>query len=701
MKWQKAARLAAVLVGVATIAGVVVTMRTRQAPPAAATVARADPKAVAELSNGRMTQANGMHIPGFIDFKRSFPYEDGTVRFVEPKLTTTRAGREFHLSGLEATIGPKQANMIVTGDVVLKASDGLEARTDEASYSSGEAMVRVPRKIEFAKGRLRGSGIGMTYDEPREVMWLLDQAQITMAPEGGKDPGLRIVAGTAGMARREKYFRFDRGFNATREGRVLSSDSAMAYLTDDEERLKSLELRGSSRIVMSGAIEGGLQSMDARDINLEYAEDGETLEHAVLAGQSVLQLAGATGQAGRRIAGEVIDVTVGPDGAVTSLVARDKVQLSLPASKDTPERVIRAASMDGTGEPGKGLTGARFNRDVEFREQRVGAPPRVARSRTLSLVLGANGGIDDAHFAGGTAFEDGTTRARAMEARYLVAKGQLLLSGALKDQPPTVSDDRLTVEATTIDLTFEGPKMIAKGNVQSVSQPATKGGDTKAGAHVPGLLKDDQPANVTAAALDYDGALDKAIYTGGARLWQKDTAIAAESITVDEKTGDLYARDKNQVRSTLPLEQIDSKTGERTKVNSIASAKDMHYQDAVRRATYTTDAHVNGPPGDLRAVKIELYLVEGGGSLEKAEAYDQVSVVADGRTAKGQRMTYFAAEERYLMTGSPVNIVEQCRDTTCKVLTFFRSTDRVLCDGSEEKRTQTLDGGTCGQAAPK
>ena len=64
-------------------------------------------------------------------------------------------------------------------------------------------------------------------------------------------------------------------------------------------------------------------------------------------------------------------------------------------------------------------------------------------------------------------------------------------------------------------------------------------------------------------------------------------------------------------------------------------------------------------------------------------------------------MTYFAAEERYLMTGSPVSIVEECRETTCKVLTFFRSTDRVLCDGSEEKRTQTLDGGTCGQAAPK
>jgi LPS export ABC transporter protein LptC len=700
VKWQKSARLVMIGVALATIAGVIVTVRKRQAPPGAATVARADRKAVAESSHGRMTQADGMRIPGFIDFTRSFSYEDGTVRFVEPRLTTTRAGREFLLQAKDGTVGPDQANVSVNGDVVLTASDGLQAKTDEATYSSGEAMVRVPRKISFSRGRLTGSGIGMTYDQSRDVMWLLDQVQIAVAPDKGKDPGLNIVAGTAGMARREKYFRFERGFAATREGRKLSADSAMAYLTDDEEKLRSLELRGHSHIEMSGAIEGGLQSMDARDINLEYGADGETLEHAVLAGGGVMQLSGASGQPGRRIAGEVIDVTLDPGGAVTSLVVRDKVEFSFPASKDAPARVIRAVNMNGVGEPGKGLTGAQFNRDVEFREEREGAAPRVVRSRTLSMVLGANGGVDEAHFAGGTRMEDGITRADALEARYLVARGQLLLSGDIKTQPPTVSDDRIRVEATTIDLTFDGPKMIAKGNVQSVSQPAKKG-DPKGETHVPGMLKDDQPANVTAAALDYDGALDKAIYTGGARLWQKDTAIAADTITIDERTGDLFARDANQVRSTLPLEQVDSKTSEKKKVTSIASAKDMHYEDKLRRATYTTDAHVNGPQGDLRAVKIELYLVEGGGSLEKAEAYDQVSLKADARIAKGQRMTYFAAEERYLMTGSPVSITEECRETTGKTLTFYRSVDRVLVDGIEERRTQTLDGGACGQAAPK
>jgi lipopolysaccharide export system protein LptA len=629
VKWQKAARLGFVLVAVATIAGVVFTMRGRRPPAPPAGVTRIDRKAVAESAGGRMTQATGMRIPGFIDYERQFAYEDGSLRFVRPTLTTTRSGRDFTLKGAEATMAPNQEHIAINGDVVLTASDGLNARTDAATYSSGEEMVRVPRRIEFARGRMRGSGIGMTYDQHRDVMWLLKDARITVAPEKGKDPGkdpgLTLEAGTAGMARREHYFRFDKSFKARRERMTMESDSAMAYLSEDEERLETIELRGHSRIVMLDAVEGGLQSMDAADINLDYADDGETLEDASLSGKATIVMMGAGGKPGRRIAGDVIRITLGPDGDATSVVAREKVQFVVPATADVPERIIHARAMEAEGEPGKGLTGARFSRDVEFRESRRDGPPRVARSRTLTVALGADGAVDDAQFAGGTEFEDGATRARALDARYLIAKGQLLLTGEVRQQPPEVSDSRISVTATTITLTFDGPKMKATGAVQSVSQPRKSGSavDTK----VPGLLKDDQPANVTAPALDYDGTAARAIYTGGARLWQKDTAINADTITIDEKTGNLTA--SGQVRSSMPFEQLDTKTNERKKVATIATAKDLHYDDAARRATYTTNAHVFGPPGDLTAVKVEMYLAEGGGSLERVEGYDDVVLKAD------------------------------------------------------------------------
>jgi lipopolysaccharide transport protein LptA len=233
------------------------------------------------------------------------------------------------------------------------------------------------------------------------------------------------------------------------------------------------------------------------------------------------------------------------------------------------------------------------------------------------------------------------------------------------------------------------------------AEPSKQGDAAKHEPKTPGLLKDDQPANVTAANLDYDGEHDKAIYTGSARLWQGDTAIAGDTITIDQTTGDLYASSTSGLmRTTMMLEQLDSKTQQTKKVLTIASAKDMHYEDELRRATYTTNSHVNGPQGDLRGVKIEMYFVEGGGSLERVEAYDDVIIKTDERTTTGNRMTYFAADERYLMKGTPVKAVENCRETACKTLTFWRSTDRILCDGNEQIRTLATSGGTCGTASP-
>jgi lipopolysaccharide export system protein LptA len=751
VKWQRVLRWILVLVAVSTIALVAFSARKRQKHTGGTLVARMDPKAVIESAGGRLLQLSGMKVPGFIDFKKQMVYEDGSMKLLGLKLTTHRSGREFYLSANEGQIAKEQSHVEARGNVVLTASDGLRMSTDEATYSNGEQIVRAPHKVEFSKGAMSGSGVGMTYDQKRDVLWLLDQVDITVAPDKKtNDPGAKITCGSIGFARREKYMRFERDVSIRRGGRTISADAVLAHLTDDEKKVKAWELRGNSHITMSDAAAGGLQAMGSTDMNLTNGPDGETIERALLAGGGAIQMAGAGGKPGRRIAANTIDVKLAEDSTVTSLSARQQVQLTVPADKDTPARVIQSDVMDGTGEPGKGLTGASFRHGVEFRELRQ-PNPRVAHSRSLNVRLTEGGGMDDAEFAGGTKFEDGTTTASGLEANYQVSKGRLLLTGKVGTQSPQVQDDRISVVSTKIDMAFEGPKLIATGEVQSVMKPSKKaqegqqarrgekakqgeGGEqgkavvgpnsskavvgpnsssaekgeqgkgAEQGKHdpkTPGLLKDDQPANVTAANLDYDGEHDKAIYTGSARLWQGDTAIAGDTITIDQTTGDLYASSTNGlIRTTMMLEQLDSKTQQTKKVLTIATGKDMHYEDELRRATYTTNAHVNGPQGDLRGVKIELYFVEGGGSLERAEAYDDVIIKTDERTTTGNRMTYFAADERYLMKGTPVKAIENCRETACKTLTFWRSTDRILCDGNEQIRTLATSGGTCGTASP-
>ena len=719
MRWQRWVRIVMVLLAAATLIGIFFSVRKPKRKNADALVQREDPQAMIETKTGRVSQATGLKVPGFIDFDRMLTYQDGTLKFSKFKLTTDRSGRKFNISADEGVIGKDQSHMEAKGHVVLENDEGLHVTTDEATYSSGEEVVRAPRKVNFTKGNMSGSGVGMTYDRKRDVLWLLDQAVINVAADKKTDdPGAKIIAGAFGYARRDNYMRFERTMSVVRGDRTISADTAMAYLTEDGKAIKSLELRGNSRIGMAQPAEGGLQAMGSRDMNINFADDGETIQHAVLAGGSAIQMAGAQGKPGRRISGEIVDVTLGEDSAVTGLLARQHVQLTIPPDGTNPERTIQSEVMEGKGEAGKGLTGATFRHHVEFREARQ-PNPRLAHASILTAVLTPDGGLDDARFGGGTHFVDGTTTASAADARYLVTKGHLELSGKIGPLPPQVQDERITVVATNIDLTFDGPKMLASGDVQSVMKPskqpgpATPAGRTgqagptgqpgpasrtgapqKAAApaksakpepKTPGMLKDDQPAYVTANALNYDGDADKAIYTGSSRLWQGDTAVSADTITIDEKTGDLFAN--RNVRSTQVMQQADEQSKDPKKVPTIATADDMHYEDALHRNTYTINAHMIGQTGDLRASKIELYLAEDGGTLERAEAYDQVNLKTDIRTSTGDRLTYFAADDRYFMRGKPVTVIENCKQSTGKTCTFWRTTDRILMDGEDRSRT--------------
>ncbi|MBI4486393.1 MAG: hypothetical protein HY655_10315 [Acidobacteria bacterium] len=167
------------------------------------------------------------------------------------------------------------------------------------------------------------------------------------------------------------------------------------------------------------------------------------------------------------------------------------------------------------------------------------------------------------------------------------------------------------------------------------------------------------------------------------------------SIAIDGKRGDLTAA--GPVTTTTTLERLD-KDKQKERVRSIASAAAFSYDEGLRRATYTGGAHVSGLQGDLTAEKIELYLKPSGDELERVEAYDEKNVMTlreQNRTTTGSRMTYTSADDRYVLTGSPVKIVDECgRETTGRTLTFHRATDSIVVDGNGF-RTQTKGGSEC------
>ncbi|MFN7983993.1 MAG: LptA/OstA family protein [Vicinamibacterales bacterium] len=381
-------------------------------------------------------------------------------------------------------------------------------------------------------------------------------------------------------------------------------------------------------------------------------------------------------------------IGLGTDGAtVSELVARDNVRVSLPGEGGTATRTIAAQALDSTGDGSKGLTGAHFAGNVQFAEKGNGVD-RAARSAVLDVAMASGfGSIEDATFTRGVRFEDGALYATAAVGKYSVSKGVLNLSGS---EPgiltPHVLNEQIAVDATRIDITLDGPLMNAEGAVKSVLQ-ARKGANPSDAAHLPAMLKKDQPVNVTADRLAYDGPRSKAVYTGTVLLWQTETSIKGSVITLDSKSGDLTA--EGPVATSAVMLQDDKKGG-KERVTSIGTAKTFSYEDATRKATYTGDAHLTGPQGDLTSPKIELFLKPSGDELDRAEAYEAVSLRGESRKTTGRRLTYFGADERYVVTGAPVTILDECqRETTGRTLTFYRATDRIVVDGNEQIRTQT------------
>jgi LPS export ABC transporter protein LptC len=710
--WQRRARLVIAVFGL--IFAVFVAFSFRRRGPASTTppAARIAPGVVVE-SRGCTLERFTLSRPDLsIKCARSVLYSDGTSTLFGVEIGTDErnGSRTFTVTAREGHIGQKESTIALDGDVRLGASDGLTAKTEHATYATSDGTVRAPGPAEFARGRMQGTGVGMTYDKGRDALTLLDQAVVHIAADAQGAGAAEVSSGTATFARRDKFVQFDRNVRIQRAGQVIESDSAVAHLSPDEKRIEALDLRVSARITASNAGVGGLQSLSGRDMNLKYASNGEVLEHAVITEDAVIQLAGEKGKPGRQIAARTIDIGLAPDGSTpTALTGRDKVELTMPAEPNVAERTIKSNALDAKGEPGRGLTRALFSGSVVYRERGAGVD-RGATSGVLDVGLKPGlSTIEDARFSRNLRFEDGTMFALAAAARYDLDKGTLLLSGSEPGATvPHVVNEQITVDATTVDVTLNGPIVKATGNVRSQLQPAKKAGkpgETGNDVKMPTMLKPDQPVIVVADALDYDGALAKGVYTGTARLVQSDTTIKAETIVIDDKTGDLGAsggvitttmlEGTAKAGSKEPGKQTD-KDKKADRAPSVATSNEFKYEDAERRLTYTGDAHMNGPEGDMKAAKIELYLKPSGDELDRAEAYDALTLREQERTTTGSRLTYTTADEKYVVTGTPVTIVDQCeRETTGKTLTFVKATDSIVIDGNQQIRTQTKGGGKC------
>ena len=379
------------LVAIGVIAAVAYTMRPREVVAPPPKTESLPPGVAYKTEGGDAIRLKGSDQDIRIEFESQTTSTEGETTLHGVKINVEkRADRSFVVTGKQAFLGKDNSSFDVRGDVKLQTSDGLTASGQQATYSDAEKIVRVPGVVTFQRGRMTGSGVGFTYDEQRDTMWILDKADVKFAAD--KTAGaMAFTAGTFGYARRDRYMRFERTMHMDREGELIDTNESTVRLFPDRDETDFIELRGDSKVT-GGPNNNALRLMEARDINLDYGDDGRTLQNATLAGNAAIQLAPKGASGGQRLAGGFMDIGLEPDGSVRSLSAREGVAVTLPAAKDTPARSIRSNELTAAGNA-QGLRDMKFTEGVEYREAgSKGQTGRIVRARTLEDALDAAAG---------------------------------------------------------------------------------------------------------------------------------------------------------------------------------------------------------------------------------------------------------------------------------------------------------------------
>ena len=705
--WQKRARLFVLAIAVGVVAVVFFTTRRRVEPPPPAPVERGDPAATIESSGAFLIQVKGERETVRIEAEKQYSYPDGSTRLINVKVTSVRQGKTFVATGNEARVGENQTNLDMKGNVVMTSSDGLEATAESATYHQSEGIVRGPGPITFKRGRMSGSGVDFSYDEHRDLLGLADQTKVKLTPDKSGADATDITAGAAVLARADKFVSFERAVHIVRGSQVIDAESALGDLTDNQEHLTGLELQGNSRIETPNAQPGDLKLMSGDVIKLTYYDNTDLVQSAIVTGGGAVRIAAEKGAAESVLHADNIEIGMAPNGStLTSLNARDHVVFDFSTVKGQPSKKVTSNALVASGTPSQGLTAASFTEGVEYSEI-GGTPPlkRTVTSRTLDTSLkGGLGKMQEATFIGSARFRDEATQAAGSTMRYNMDTGQIVLTGAAGQPVPRVVTEQIQVDATDIEMNVEGSKMRAFGEsrrVQSIMFPSKPG--AKDARRTPGLMRQDQPVNGVSRELVYTGGENASIELIGSVILvqgeKSETQIRGEKITIDGKTGNLVAQ--GSVISQMIVQDVNPTTKVRETTRATGYGQQMQYDDALRKVTYTTKAHVIGPQGDLTAETIVLTLGANGQDIEKLEASGDVTMKEIDRTTIGDELTYDAAKQEYHVTGKGRLVrtfhtsAEGCRRSDGSSLTYTRGTDNVRLVGGTQTRTQTASDTSC------
>jgi lipopolysaccharide transport protein LptA len=299
----------------------------------------------------------------------------------------------------------------------------------------------------------------------------------------------------------------------------------------------------------------------------------------------------------------------------------------------------------------------------------------VAAQSFIARIDAPSGTAEYVEFTKDVRFEEGTRKASAQKAYY---DGRTTVL-SLKESPELVDTaEGSTLVAAAIDVGSRDGDIAARHDVRHVLARGGGGGLFSGGG---------QPVLLTARFLDYDGQTKVGVYRQDALLRAGKDELRGGEIRLAEKDGVRRVEASGGVVSLLHPRRADA-TPPPAPVDG--RAREMVYDEARRELVYRGEVSIRQGAVSIRGPRATIELTPDGADVRTMRAGEPVQVEQGERKAQGLRATYDPHAGTMSLVGEPVTLVDPRQHVQGRSVTFNLGDDRVVVEGQEQARTQTV-----------
>jgi lipopolysaccharide export system protein LptA len=543
---------------------------------------------------------------------------------------------------------PNQQKAVFQGAVKLDTEDGLQLRTESLVYRGDKEVARSEDPVEYLRGGLSGRSTGFTYQAQEGRLEMPADVYVRSANSSG--PPTEITAARAELMRSEGTLRFLGGVQVVQGAQKLRAHTFELDFGEDRVvyRARAIE---QVRVDMAGG-----------------PVPGSTTAPSMARGP-------------RQLSCRKLDMWFRPTGLLQEVTATQNAELvMLPGPKDPPERRrLRSDVIQFMFDEAGQMSELRTARGTTFDATALGkkkSPPRtLSCQRLLAKMDPRSGDVSVVEFEGNLEFAQGKQKATAQKAYYDGTNQGLYLI----ESPELIDEEQGSqLTARGIDIATPTGNVAAKENVRHVMRSKTRTG---------GLLGGDAPLQISSRYFVYDTASSTARYGENVLLRAGKDEIRGNRIQLQEKDG------QRKLTAAGGVVALLHPKGEGQQGQPLdARASEMDYDEAARRAVFRGDTTIRQGDMATKSPEATLMLDAQGTGVESLVAGSPVDVTFGQRKASGALATYEPGKGTLTIVGENVMMKdpESGQDIKGRSLTLHLADDRILVDGQERVRTETI-----------